>query len=44
MQNALIENAESEGKTQRIAEMKKFLNEQYCKVEEFDEYLVWVYF
>jgi site-specific DNA recombinase len=29
-QNALVENAEREGKRQRIAEMTDFLNEQSC--------------
>jgi hypothetical protein len=39
-QNALVENAEREGKRQRIAEMTDFLNEQSCELEEFDEQLV----
>ncbi len=39
-QNALVENAEREGKRQRIAEMKRFLNEQSCELEEYDEQLV----
>lgn len=39
-QNALIENAEREGKRQRIAEMTAFLNEQSCELKEYDEQLV----
>lgn len=39
-QNALIENAEREGKRQRIDEMTDFLNEQSCELEEYDEQLV----
>ena len=39
-QNALVENAEREGKRQRIAEMTDFLNEQSCELEEYDEQLV----
>ena len=39
-QNSLLENAEREGKRQRIAEMTDFLNEQSCKLEEYDEQLV----
>ena len=39
-QNALAENAEREGKRQRIAEMTDFLNEQSCELEEYDEQLV----
>ena len=39
-QNALVENAEREGKRQRIAEMNDFLNEQSCGLEEYDEQLV----
>ena len=38
-QNA-VENAEREGKRQRIAEMTDFLNEQSCELEEYDEQLV----
>ncbi len=38
--NALVENAEREGKRQRIAEMTDFLNEQSCELEEYDEQLV----
>lgn len=39
-QNALVENAEREGKRQRIAEMTAFLNEQPCEITEYDEQLV----
>ena len=39
-QNALVENAEREGKRQRIAEMTDFLNEQSYELEEYDEQLV----
>ena len=39
-QNALAENAEREGKRQRIAEMTDYLNEQSCELEEYDEQLV----
>ena len=39
-QNALVENAEREGKRQRITEMTDFLNEQSCQLEEYDEQLV----
>ncbi|MFS0647239.1 DNA recombinase [Siminovitchia sp. 179-K 8D1 HS] len=39
-QNALVENAEREGKRQRIAEMTDFLNEQSCELERYDEQLV----
>lgn len=39
-QNALVENAEREGKRQRIAEINDFLNEQSCQLEEYDEQLV----
>lgn len=39
-QNALVENAEQEGKRQRIAEMTDFLNEQSCEMEEYEEQLV----
>ncbi|MQH99006.1 DNA recombinase, partial [Escherichia coli] len=35
-QNALVENAEREGKRQRIAEMTDFFNEQSCELEEYD--------
>ena len=36
-QNALIENAEREGKRQRISEMTAFLNEQSCKITDYDD-------
>lgn len=39
-QNALVENAEREGKRQRIAEMTDFLNKQSRELEEYDEQLV----
>ncbi|MEI3612714.1 DNA recombinase [Pseudogracilibacillus sp. SO30301A] len=39
-QNALVENADREGKRQRITEMTDFLNEQSCELEEYDEQLV----
>lgn len=39
-QNALIENAEREGRRQRIAEMTTFLNEQSTELEEYDEQMV----
>ena len=39
-QNALVENADREGKRQRIAEMTAFLNEQSHELEEYDEQLV----
>ena len=39
-QNALVENAEGEGKRQRIAEMADFLNDQPYELEEYDEQLV----
>ena len=39
-QNALIENAEREGKRQRIAEMTAIINEQPSELTEFDEQLV----
>lgn len=39
-QNTLVENAEREGKRQRIAEMTEFLNEQSYELEEYDEQLV----
>lgn len=38
--NALVENAEREGKRQRIDEMTDFLNEQSCELQEYDEQLV----
>lgn len=39
-QNALVENAEREGKRQRIAEMTAFLKEESCALKEYDEQLV----
>ena len=39
-QNALAENAEREGKRQRIVEMTYFINEQPCEIEVYDEQLV----
>jgi len=39
-QNMLAENAEREGKRERIAEMAEFLNEQSYELEEYDEQLV----
>ncbi|WML28683.1 DNA recombinase [Neobacillus sp. OS1-32] len=39
-QNSLVENAEREGKRQRIAEMTDFLNEQSYEMEEYDEQIV----
>ena len=39
-QNALVENADREGKRQRIAEMTDFLNKQSRELEEYDEQLV----
>ncbi len=39
-QNTLVENAEREGKRQRIAEMTDFLNKQSAELEEYDEQLV----
>lgn len=39
-QNALVENAEREGKRQRMTEMTDFLNEQSYELEEYDEQLV----
>ena len=38
--NSLVENAEREGKRQRIAEMTYFLNEQSYELEEYNEQLV----
>lgn len=38
--SALVENAEREGKRQRIIEMAEFLDEQNGKLEEYDEQLV----
>ncbi len=39
-QNALVENANREGKRQQIAEMTDFLNKQSRELEEYDEQLV----
>jgi DNA invertase Pin-like site-specific DNA recombinase len=39
-QNALVEDAEREGKRQRIAEITDFLNEQSCGLQEYDGQLV----
>jgi soluble P-type ATPase len=39
-QKALSENAERQGKRQRIVEMEEFLSGQDCMVEEYDEHLV----
>lgn len=39
-QNAQVQNAEREGKRQRIAEMTDFLNEQLCELAEYDKQLV----
>ncbi len=39
-QSALVENAEREGKRQRIIEMAEFLDEQPEELEEYDEQLV----
>jgi len=39
-QNALVENAEREGKKQKVDEMTTFLNEQSCELAEYDEQLV----
>lgn len=39
-QYALVENAECEGKRQRIDEMTTLLNEQSCDLVEYDEQLV----
>lgn len=39
-QSALVENAEREGKRQRIDEMIEFLNEQSYELDEYDEQLV----
>lgn len=38
--NILAENAEREGKRERIADMAEFLNEQSYELEEYDEQLV----
>lgn len=39
-QNALVEDAEREGKRQRIADIIDYLNEQSCELVEYDEQLV----
>lgn len=39
-QNALIENAEREGRRQRIAEMTEFLREQSNQLKVYDEQMV----
>jgi site-specific DNA recombinase len=39
-QNALVENAEREGKRQKVDEMTTYLNEQSCELAEYDEQLV----
>lgn len=39
-QNALVENAEREGRRQRIAEMTEFLSEQSNRLKVYDEQLV----
>jgi len=39
-QNILAENAEREGKRERIEEMMKFLHEQSVELQEYDEQLV----
>jgi len=39
-QNALVENAEREGRRQRIAEMTEFLSEQSNQLKVYDEQLV----
>jgi DNA invertase Pin-like site-specific DNA recombinase len=39
-QNALAQNAERQGKRQRIEEMTEFLNEQSDELQEYDEQLV----
>ena len=36
-QNALVENAEREGKRQRILEMSELLDKQPVELEEYDE-------
>ena len=40
LQLSLVENAEREGKRQRIAEITDFLNEQSYELEEYNEQLV----
>lgn len=39
-QSVLVVGAERDVRMQRIDEMKKFLNEQSCELEEYDEQLV----
>ncbi|UOG08344.1 DNA recombinase [Bacillus altitudinis] len=39
-QNALVVNAEREGRRQKIAELTAFLNEQSHELDEYDEQLV----
>ncbi|WP_353892879.1 recombinase family protein [Proteinivorax hydrogeniformans] len=39
-QSAMVDNAEREGKRQRIAEMAEFIDEQTEELEEYDEQLV----
>lgn len=39
-QRTLVENAEREGKRQRIAEMDEFLKKQPGKVGEYDDQLI----
>ncbi|MEC0967904.1 DNA recombinase [Bacillus altitudinis] len=39
-QNALVGNAEREGRRQKIAELTAFLNEQSHELDEYDEQLV----
>lgn len=39
-QNALVANAEREGKRQRISEMGEFLNKQPYELQEYDEHLI----
>ena len=39
-QNALVENAEREGRRQRIAEMTEFLREQSNQLKVYDEQMV----
>ena len=39
-QNILAENAEREGKRERIEEMMKFIHDQSVELQEYDEQLV----
>ena len=39
-QNAQVQNAERQGKRQRIEEMANFLNEQTGELQEYDEQMV----